>query len=152
MRVLKKSFAVATLLCSTACTPQVRTLEHSPTMAAEEARSFARAALIERDFPKAYRMFADKSQRSTSFDQFTEAIRNSHPRAFPLTLAVVEYEPVPTQSGMNIYLYGENGEEKFYYRFVMEGVRETGYKVSGLWRNNGPYPPAPLKRRLGEGL
>lgn len=41
---------------------------------------------------------------------------------------------------MNIYLFGENGSEKLFYRFAMEGVKEKGYKVCGFWRHDGLHP------------
>jgi hypothetical protein len=110
------------------------------------------AALIERDFQKAYGWFGDSGKTVASLDQFTDALKRSHPAAFPLSVNAIEYEPIPGQRGMNIYLYGENGDVKFYYRFAMEGVKETGYKVAGFWRHDGPYPASSQRRRLDESL
>jgi hypothetical protein len=99
---LTSAITLAVFLSYTACSPDVRTREHLPTMAAEEAEKFARVTLIDRDFPKAYEMFADDGKRSMTLQQFTEAARTSHPLAFPLSVNVVEYEPVPGQSGMAV--------------------------------------------------
>ena len=52
------------------------------------------------------------------------------------------------QKGMNIYLFGQTRNETFYYRFFMEGTKETDYTVGGLWRNEGPYPPSNMRKRL----
>jgi hypothetical protein len=148
-----KSILILTpLLWIAACSPTMSILNHSPSLAAQEAQRFAQAALIERDFQKAYGWFGEGGKAAASFDQFTEALRSSHPMAFPQSVTAIEYEPIPGQRGMNIYLFGENGNEKFYYRFAMEGVKETGYKVSGLWRHDGPYPPSSSRRRLDESL
>jgi hypothetical protein len=135
-----------------ACAPSVTVVNHSPEIAAEEAQQFAKAALIDHDLGKAYEMLGAHGTTAPSFDQFADAIRSSHPKAFPVSVTPIEYEPVPGKREMNIFLYGENGEEKFYYRFVMEGVTETGYQVFGIWRHDGPYPPSPLRRRIGEGF
>jgi len=52
------------------------------------------------------------------------------------------------QKAMNIYLLGGDNDEKFYYRFVMEGTQETDYLVSGFWRNESPYPPSNMRKSL----
>ena len=49
---------------------------------------------------------------------------------------------------MNIFLSGVAGKERFYYRLVMEGTKETDYAVDGIWRSDGPYPPSNLRKRL----
>ena len=123
--MFKKTLILAPLLVLAACSPSVNVLNHSASLAAQEAQRFAQVALIEHDFQKAYGMFGENGKTAVSFDQFTEAVRSSHPIAFPLSVTAIEYEPIPGQRGMNIYLYGENGNEKFYYRFVMDGVKET---------------------------
>lgn len=148
----KNILALIALLSTVACVPTVRTFTHSPDMAAQEAEKFVRVALIERDFQVAYGMLADKQKRDMSFDKFVEVVRSIHPISFPTTATPTEYEPVPGQQMMNIYLYGENGDEKFYYRFELSGDVKEGYRVFGLWRHDGPYPTSPLKRRLGEPL
>lgn len=144
--------SLLTLVPSAACSPTVSTFNHSPLMAAEEAQRFAQVALIDRHFQKAYVMFAESGKRGISLEKFIETMDSTHPTAFPLTVAAIEYEPVPGQRGMNIYLYGENGEERFYYRFVMEGEMDSDYRVSGLWRSAGLSPATVLRRRLDQPL
>jgi hypothetical protein len=140
------------LLLSAACVPTVTTFSHSPDMAAQQAKEVAREALIERDFQQAYGMLADNSKANMSFDKFVEIVRSIHPMTFPITVMPTEYEPIPGQRMIKIYLYGENGDERFYYCFELNGDAKAGYKVFGIWRQDRPYPPAALKRRLDESL
>jgi hypothetical protein len=49
---------------------------------------------------------------------------------------------------MNIFLSGVSGNERFYYRFFMEGTKETDYAVAGMWRGKGPYPASPMRKTL----
>ncbi len=60
----------------------------------------------------------------------------------------MEFEPIPGQEGMNIYLTGENGAEKFYYRIPMKGSEGKGYKAAGVFRGQGPYAPSELRQPL----
>lgn len=49
---------------------------------------------------------------------------------------------------MNIFLMGDNPDENFYYRLVMEGTASTGYKVAGIFRGNKRYPDSADKKKL----
>jgi len=120
----------------TACSPTVR---HSPSMAREEAERFAKVALIDRDFENAYAIFANDQKQGLPLDRFRALINDLHPTGFPSTVRAMDFEPVAEANGMNIYLYGENGKQKFYYHFSMEGTEKTGYKVAGVWRDERPY-------------
>jgi len=83
-----------------------------------------------------------------SFEQFTDLISKIHPSTYPSSVQAAEYEPLMGQRGMNIYLVGKNNNEQFYYRFFMEGMKETDYTVGGIWRGKEPYPPTNMKKRL----
>ena len=130
------------------CVPQVNVFRHEPSMAAKEADRFADTLLIKRNLEEAYGLLSDGMKAHFSLEQFKELVGKMHPLAYPLKIQSMEFEPIPGQKAMNIFLIGEHGEEKFYYRFTMEGVKETDYKVSGLWRGNGPYPPSKMRKPL----
>jgi len=83
-----------------------------------------------------------------SFDQFKDVLSKMHPAQYPDAVNATEYEPLMGQRGMNIYLFGQTRNEKFYYRFFMEGTKESDYTVGGLWRNDGPYPASNTRRPL----
>jgi hypothetical protein len=120
---------------------KVNKFSHSPAMAARQAQQFARKAFIERDLTTAYGLLAQNARSDVSYEQFRGEIVKMHPKQYPAFVKAVEYERIPGQKQMNIYLIGEAGDEKFYYRCVMEGTLESGYQVSAVWRNDSPYPP-----------
>jgi len=47
-----------------------------------------------------------------------------HLTVYLLTVRATEYEPIPRQEAVNIFLTGTNKNEKFYYRLTMEGTTE----------------------------
>jgi len=103
-------------------------------MAALGAVSFARESFIDLNQPVAYGLLSEGMQRKLSEDQFINLVAEMHPKAFPRVVTATEYEPVPGQDAMNIFLYGENGGKKFYYRLTMRAAATGGYNVSALFR------------------
>jgi hypothetical protein len=80
------------------------------------------------------------SKRLTTLWPFTQFI--SHP------LMATDFEPMPGQTAMSIYLTGKNDNEDFYYRLVMQGTTQTGYTVSGFYRGSTAYPASKLRQTL----
>jgi hypothetical protein len=132
-----------------ACSPLPTVLNHSPQRAAEEAQRFAEVAFVDRDFRKAYGLLSESGKGHGSAELFEEFIAKEHQSAFPLFVKATDYEPVPGQKRINIYIYGENGGEKFYYRVITVGVKETGYKVAGFDRFDAPYARLNLRHLEG---
>ena len=139
--------AAFALLAMSGCF-RVNKFEHEPTMAAAEAHNFALIAFVERDAPRAYNLLSPNMKAQMSLDQFKDLVSKMHPSEYPWSIEATDYEPLPGQKAMNIFLSGSAGNERFYYRFVMEGTKQDRYTVGGLWRGNGPYPPSNMRRRL----
>jgi hypothetical protein len=93
-------------------------------------------------------MLSPGTTKRVSFAEYGQSLSAMHPAARPLSLTAREYERVPSQKMVYIFLDGQNGSERFFYRLVMEGTANVGYKVSGLFRGSGPYPSSPLRARL----
>jgi hypothetical protein len=146
-KVITATFLVLSTLV--ACSPVPIRLNHSPSMASEQAQRFAELAFVERDFGKAYELLSESGKSRGSAEQFGEFVVKKHPSVFPLFVNATDYEPIPGQNKMGIYLYGENGSDTFYYQMIMVGVQETGYKVAGFDRANAPYPQSNLRQSFG---
>jgi hypothetical protein len=114
-------------------------------MAALAAVSFAKESFIDLNQPVAYGLLSEGMQRKLSEDQFINLVAEMHPKTFPRVVTATEYEPVPGQEAMNIYLYGENGDKKFYYRLTMRASAYGGYNVAGLFRIAAETPAASRK-------
>jgi len=128
------------------CTASV--IHHDEDMAAKTAIEFSKVAIVQHNIQNGYSLMSDNAKKTVSLEQYSQVFSQMHPSLYPLFLTAKEFEPMPGQKGMNIFLYGENGSERFFYRLTMEGTKETGYKVSGIYRGSGPYPPSKLRQTL----
>ena len=115
-------------------------------MAFDRALDFAEVVFFQRDYKKAYLLVSEDCK--ARFEEFSSGIEKLHPKGFPVTVRATEYEAVPGEEKIKIFLYGRSDDEEFYYRFVMEGTKEADYKVFSLGRADSPYPPSELRERL----
>jgi hypothetical protein len=113
---------------------------HQPSVAAESAETFAREAFVEGDAESAYELLAPAAEDELSVAQLAAALRQMHPTSHPTAVHATDYQSLAGFEGMNIYLEGQAGDARFYYRLLMSGNATSGYKVQGLFRGNGPYP------------
>jgi hypothetical protein len=148
MRKFFVPFFLILLPCVLSSCVSVSAIPHDPNKAEPVASAFARAAFIEKDYRKAYGLLWIGPASTMSYEDMVNTVKKMHPKGFPIKIAATDYEPMPGQRGMNIFLTGSNGGEKMYYRLAMAGDAKEGYKVSGFYRGNGPYPPSDLRSPL----
>ena len=127
---------------------KVKVLQHDEHAAAMSAEEFAQTAFVERQNTKAYELAGARLKKEVTFDKFKTVMQNLHPKGVPGEVKAKEFEPIPGHEGMHIFLEGRNDNEQFFYRITMEGTAPKGYKVAGIWRGNGPYPPSNMRRVL----
>ena len=136
-KYIRAAILSAVLLVSNSCVPILRiptSTKPNPDRAAISAIFFAKEAFIDLNQPGAYEFLSEELRRKFSLDQYINVIAQMHPKRFPKEVTATEYEPVPDKEAVYIWLYGENGDEKFYYRLRMEGTTATGYKVAEMLR------------------
>ncbi|MBI2999619.1 MAG: hypothetical protein HYY46_14395 [Deltaproteobacteria bacterium] len=102
------------------------------------------------DMENGYALLSDSAKRYVSLEKFKEVLSQLHPKAFPAGVTATEYEPVPGEKAMHIFLVGENSGERFYYRLTMEGAATSGYRVSRFYRGGEPYPSSNQKKRFSK--
>jgi len=139
-------FYSAMVLMVIGCKPKAKVGRDERNMAFDRALDFAVFAFFQHNYRKAYLLISEDCEET--FEEFCGGIDKLHPKGFPITVRATEYEPIRGQEKINIFLYGRNGNEEFYYRFVMKGTCETSYKICSLERAAGPYPPSKLRERL----
>jgi hypothetical protein len=123
-------------------------LRHDPTVAAKEAERFATLAVIDRAFSSAHGMLAEASKKQVSESMMLDVVGREHPHGYPAAVHATEFEPVPGQAAIQIFLRGDSATEQFFYRVPMLGTADAGYKPGGIMRGSGPYPPSPLRKTL----
>lgn len=136
---------LAVICCILVAYFSVNVISHDPRSAARTAENFADLAFVKHDIASALVELSPEFQRDMSEGELTALIAKMHPASRPAEVRAIEFEPLPGQKAMNIYLKGSDADEAFFYRFLMVGAKETGYKVGGFWRGSGPYPPSPRK-------
>ena len=103
--------------------------KHDENLAAKRAIEFAQAALVNKNFDKAYELLSDGGKRHISAAKFQETLTRLHPRGFPTRVTAKEFQPMPGENAMWIYLVGRNAEDQFQYRLTMEATASGDYKV-----------------------
>jgi len=122
-----------------ACTNPI---EHDPTLAAKRAVEFARIAFVRQDADGAYALLSDSMRRYVPLAKFKETISRLHPNGRPSKIEAVEYEPMPGEKAMYIYLTGQDSGEQFEYTVTLEGTAATDYRVSKFTRGARSYVPS----------
>lgn len=131
----------------------VNVLHHNEDVAAAKAVEFVKAAFVERNFERASKSLPIRRQNPNSVKQVEDLVTKMHSSSYPTKVTATEYEPVPGQKAIRIFLIGENNQnEKFYYATVLEGTVDEGYSVVESYRSPKPFPssaarkPLPIKR------
>jgi hypothetical protein len=128
----------------------MRAMHHSPELAADEAVKFAQIAFIESDSKLAHSLLWPTFKNTISVAQLTTALDQIHPTGRPTAITATEYEPIMGEKQMNIFLVGTNHDETFYYRLVLCGTSDSGYKVGGMFRGNQKHPPSKIRKPLNK--
>ena len=131
-----------------ACVPSI---EHNPELAGKRAVEFAQVALVRRDSEKAYLLLADKTKGYVPLANFKETLVRLYPGARPIGVKATDYEPMPGEKAIYIYIIAETAGEQLHYTLTMEGTATTDYKVSKISRGSSSYLPSTSeKKRFNE--
>jgi hypothetical protein len=117
---------LATLIILASCAEAVK---HDETLAAKRAVQFAQAAFVDKNPAKAYELLSDGGKRHLSLEKFKETVTRMHTRGFPTKVTAKEFQPMPGERAIWIYLVGQNAEDQFGYRLTMEISDKGDYKV-----------------------
>ena len=105
----------------------VESIKQDENLAAQRAIEFARIVLVEKNFDRGYELLSDGGKRHISSAKFKETMTRLHPRGFPTSVTAKEYQTMPGENALWIYLNGENPE--MHYRLTMEATASGDYKV-----------------------
>ncbi|HET9549286.1 MAG TPA: hypothetical protein VFQ03_03870 [Candidatus Binatia bacterium] len=101
-------------------------------MAAKRAIEFARVVLINKNLERGYELLSDGGKRHVPLDKFKQTILAMNARGYPSRVTATDYEPMPGEQAIYIFLRGQNGDEQIQYRITLEGTAATGYRVLKL--------------------
>lgn len=138
------------LLFASAVIGCAESFDHDEVSARNRAVEFAQLSFVHQNFDRGYTLLSDAAKRYVPREKFKETVSRLHPRAKPISVTAIAYEPMAGEKALFIYLVGENAGEHFYYVLTMEGTAASGYKVSSLARGDGPYPTSNKKKKFGK--
>jgi hypothetical protein len=120
------TMSLVTIVWLTGCAESTKQDEN---LAAQRAIEFAQIVLVNKNFDQGYQLLSDGGKRQISLEKFKETMTRLHPRGFPTSVTAKEYQPMPSENALWIYLSGQNPEDQFNYRLTMEATASGDYKV-----------------------
>lgn len=123
------TMSLLTIVWLTGCAESTKQDEN---LAAQRAIEFAQIVLVNKNFDQGYELLSDGGKRHISLAKFKETMTRLHPRGFPTSVTAKEYQPMPGENALWIYLSGQNPEDQFNYRLTMEATPSGDYKVLTL--------------------
>lgn len=124
--MIRRATALILLVALANC---ARSVKHNENLAGKRAVEFAQAAFVNKDFERAYGLLSEGGKRHLGRDKFVETLTRMHPRAFPTKVTALEYQAMPGENAIWIYLAGQNAEEQFQYRLTLEANDNGDYRV-----------------------
>ena len=104
-------------------------IKHDEAAAARRAIEFAQATFVDQNFDRAYDLLSAGGKRHLSLETFKQTVTRMHSRGFPTKVTAKEFQPMPGEDAIWIYLVGQNSEDQFGYRLTMESDGHGDYKV-----------------------
>lgn len=114
--------------------------EHNPEAAAKTAERFAEIAFVQQDAAGAYEMLAKELKQSETVESTAAFIADMHKGSYPSSVKATRYAPIVGQDALSLFMHGANGEENYYYQFIMQGDAKSGYKVGRIYRRKDAPP------------
>jgi len=124
-------------------------IQHDENLAAKRAVEFARVVLIDKNPERGYELLSDGGKRHVPLDKFKQTILSMNARGYPSRVTATDYEPMPGEQAIYIFLRGQNGDEQFNYRVTLEGTAATDYKVLKIDQGTG-FPTLSNQKRKFE--
>jgi hypothetical protein len=136
------------LLAGCAVAPQVRTLNHSPSSAASVAQRYVDLLVVQQNVDAAYALVDTDARARISSTELKDAVTKAPGYGLVTSIQATEYQPVPGQPAIDIFLTGSGGGATVYYVVRLSGTADKGYQVNDLGVQSEPYPATALRDRL----
>jgi hypothetical protein len=126
------------------CTKPV---EHDEALAAKRALEFAEVSFVKHDLEKGYALLSDAARRYVPPEKFKETISRLNPSGQATNVTATEYEPMPGEKAIYIYVKLKNSDGQVAYTITMEGTAATDYRVSKIIRADSSFLPSTKDRK-----
>lgn len=133
-------------ICFLVLTGCAKSIQHDEKLAAKRALEFARVVLIDRNMDKGYDLLAANGKRHVPIDKFKQTVESMNARGYPTRVSATDYEPMPGEPAIYIFLRGQNGDEQTQYRVTLEGSAADDYRVLKI-DQGGAFPTLSNQKR-----
>jgi hypothetical protein len=122
-------------------------IEHDEALAARRAVEFAEVSFVQQDLERGYALLSDAAKRYVPPDKFKETVSRLHPSGRATNVSATEYEPMPGENAIYIYVDLKNSAGRVAYTITMEGTAAADYKVSKIIRADSSFLPSTKDRK-----
>ena len=123
-------------------------IQHDQNKAKSVAEEFGNSAFVRRDYSKAFPLLRLDRASDFTVSSLEKMVEEMYPHyEFPNSVHATEYEIVPSQKVVNVYLKGVSDAKIQFYCIVLAGDQADGYKVTEFYRREKPFPSTNLPRK-----
>ena len=122
-------------------------IEHDEALAAKRAVEFAEVSFVKQDLEKGYGLLSDAARRYVPLEKFKETVSRLNPSGRATNVTATEYEPMPGEKAIYIYVNLKNSDGQVAYTITMEGTAGTDYRVSKIIRADSSFLPSTKDRK-----
>ena len=128
----------------------VRVLVHDEQAAARTAARFADLAFDRSDYAGARALLSPQMQQALPTDKLAAEVARMHPKARPSEGVATEFEPLPGQQAMGIYLKGRGMTRRSSIASSWSGIRGRARALHECVAHRRSPSPHPSPRGRGE--
>jgi len=136
------------LTAGCALAPRARVLNHSPSAAAEVAQRYVDLLVVQQDAEAAYELVDEDARERIDSAALAESVAKAPGYGEVTSVEAVEYQPVPGQPAVDVFLTGSAGGATYYYAVRLSGTMDEGYLVNDLWIQTEPFEASGLRQEL----
>jgi len=103
---------------------------------------------LERNYERALSLGDEALRKSSSADNLEHMVDLAEGNCGQLKELKAESYRMTPGATMELFYQGSCAKGSIYYRLVMAGDSVSGYRVSGVWFKDSPYPEDNLRRQF----
>jgi hypothetical protein len=129
-----------------ACT--IQRIRHDPSTAAEAANIFLKAMYIQHDYQHALMLSDEALRRSANDENLAQTVKMAEEKCQGSGELKAESYVMSPGKTMELFYTERCQSGNLYHRLVLIGDVSNGYRVSGVWFQEAPYPETGLRRKF----
>jgi len=141
---MRKTLPVLLGLFLASCSLQ--SFKHNPTTAVMATNVFLRALYIEHNYEHALQLSDEALRKSATATNLAQMVTLAEKKCGVLKELKADSYLMTPGSTMELFYDGRCDRGTLYHRLVLVGDVSNGYRVSGVWFQDSPYPDQALRR------